>query len=126
MCAVFKIMKLAVIYEYLSYAVPLLVVWCEGVFFHSLLWFPLALPPPRINIVQLKACLCYIIKDFNANPLSASLIVLLPINLFCIYILEPTSTIFIAWHSIRLFTHFISNLNNQPVFYISQMEKRSS
>lgn len=47
----------------------------------------------QMNIVQVKACLCYIIKDFNTNPLSASSIVLLPINIIYVCMLEPPSTI---------------------------------
>lgn len=55
-----------------------------GVVFHSLPSFSLASQQPKISIVQVNAYLCYIIKDFNTDPLSATLIVLLPVNLFYI------------------------------------------
>lgn len=61
----------------------------------------------QMNIAQVKACLCYIIKDFNANPLSVSSIVLLPINSFYIYVLEPPSTIL---HSTLLDYSYILSL----------------
>lgn len=90
-CRVFKIIKLAVIYECIGSAGSL--GWGNCLSESSVI--SLGLLPPKTNIVQVKACLSYL----KTNPLSASSIVSLPINLFYMYILEPTSIIFIAWHS---------------------------
>lgn len=78
--------------------------WGGCVSYSSMIF--ISLTTTQMNIVLVKACLCYIIKDLNANPLSASSIVLLPINIFYIYVLEPPSTIL---HSTLLdYSHILS------------------
>lgn len=71
--------------------------WDGCVSYSSMIF--ISLTTTQMNIVLVKACLCYIIKDLNANPL-------LPINIFYIYVLEPPSTIL---HSTLLdYSHILS------------------